>query len=102
MEILGGKHTIWREDIFVLICVDTIWMGNKICVAARLLLGLMKDAGEGLYLPNVNEYRDEINCILEAHLFFLQLKKKHTVSRSYVHHGCLKLGVMGFICFIRI
>lgn len=93
---------MWREDIFVLICVDTIWMGNKICVAARLLLGLMKDAGGGLCLPIVNEKRDWIYCILEARLFLLQLKKKCMVSRLYVHHRCLKLGHMEFICFIRI
>lgn len=46
MEILEGKHSIRMEDILVVICFDIIWMGNKICVAARLLLGLMKDAGE--------------------------------------------------------
>lgn len=91
-----------REDILVFICVDTIWTGSKICVAARLLLGLMKDAGAGVCLPNVNEYRDGINGLLEAHLFFLQLKKKHTVSKSYVYHGCLELNDMGFICSIGI
>jgi len=49
------KHYMWREEILVFICIDTIWTEYKVCVAARLLLGLMKDAGVGLYLPNVND-----------------------------------------------
>lgn len=83
MEIFGGKHYMCRENILVFICLDTIWMGSKICVAARLLLGLMKDAKVGVYLPNVNEYRERINHILEAHLFFLQLKKKQCLGHMY-------------------
>lgn len=46
---------MWREEIFVFICIDTIWIKYKIWVAARLLLGLVKDAGIGLRIPNVKD-----------------------------------------------
>lgn len=40
-----GEQALHMEGI-AFICVDTIWMGNKICVAARLLQGLIKMLGK--------------------------------------------------------